>query len=42
MMEKALTRLLGKPPMVFGAGIKTGLNSRMEFNSQQLLSLIHI
>ena len=24
MMEKALTRLLGKPPMVVGAGIKTG------------------
>ena len=36
MMEKALTRLLGKPPMVVGAGIKTGLNIRMEFNSQQL------
>ena len=26
MMEKALTRLLGKPPMMVGAGIKTGLN----------------
>lgn len=36
MMEKALTRLLGKPPMMVGAGIKTGLNIRMEFNSQQL------
>ena len=24
MMEKALTRLLGKPPMVVGAGIKRG------------------
>ena len=36
MMEKALTRLLGKPPMVVGAGIRTGLNIRMEFNSQQL------
>lgn len=36
MMEKALTRLLGKPPMIVGAGIKTGLNIRMEFNSQQL------
>ena len=34
MMEKALTRLLGKPPMVVGAGIKTGLNIRMEFNRQ--------
>ena len=36
MMEKALTRLLGKPPMLVGAGIRTGLNIRMEFNSQQL------
>lgn len=36
MMEKALTRLLGKPPMIVGAGIRTGLNIRMEFNSQQL------
>ena len=36
MMVKALTRLLGKPPMMVGAGIKTGLNIRMEFNSQQL------
>lgn len=36
MMEKALTCLLGKPPMIVGAGIKTGLNIRMEFNSQQL------
>ena len=36
MMEKALTRLLGNPPMMVGAGIKTGLNIRMEFNSQQL------
>lgn len=24
MMEKALTRLLGKPPMVVGPGVKTG------------------
>ena len=29
MMEKALTRLLGKPPMVVGAGIKTGLMGPM-------------
>ena len=36
MMEKALTRLLGKPPMMVGAGSKTGLNIRMEFISQQL------
>ena len=28
MMEKALTRLLGKPPMVVGPGVKTGLNIR--------------
>ena len=30
MMEKALTRLLGKPPMVVGAGIKTGLDIRID------------
>ena len=34
MMEKALTRLLGKPPMVVGAGIKTGLNIQMDTPSQ--------
>lgn len=34
MMEKALTRLLGKPPMVVGPGVKTGLNLRMEVQSQ--------
>ena len=34
MMEKALTRLLGKPPMVVGAGIKTGLNIQMDVPSQ--------
>lgn len=34
MMEKALTRLLGKPPMVVGPGVKTGLNIRMEVQSQ--------
>ena len=30
MMAKALTRLLGKPPMIVGPGVKTGLNIRME------------
>ena len=34
MMEKALTRLLGKPPMVVGPGVKTGLNIRMEVHNQ--------
>lgn len=34
MMEKALTRLLGKPPMVVGPGVKTGLNLRMEIQTQ--------
>ncbi|SFP13483.1 type III pantothenate kinase [Oscillibacter sp. PC13] len=34
MMEKALTRLLGKPPMVVGPGVKTGLNLRMEVQTQ--------
>ena len=29
MMEKALTRLLGRPPMVVGPGVKTGLNIRL-------------
>ena len=29
MMAKALTRLLGKPPMIVGPGVKTGLNIRM-------------
>ena len=34
MMEKALIRLLGKPPMVVGPGVKTGLNIRMEVQTQ--------
>ena len=33
MMEKALTRLLGKPPMIVGPGVKTGLNIRMEIHT---------
>lgn len=34
MMGKALTRLLGKAPMMVGPGVKTGLNIRMEIHSQ--------
>jgi type III pantothenate kinase len=34
MMEKALTRLLGKPPMIVGPGVKTGLNLRMTVQCQ--------
>lgn len=34
MMEKALTRLLGRPPMVVGPGVKTGLNIRLTVQSQ--------
>ena len=34
MMEKALTRLLGKPPMVVSPGVKTGLNIRLAVQSQ--------
>ena len=34
MMEKALTRLLGKPPMVVGPGVKTGLNIRLTVQSE--------
>ena len=34
MMTKALTRLLGEPPMVVGPGVKTGLNIRMEVHNQ--------
>lgn len=34
MMEKALTRLLGKTPMMVGPGVKTGLNIRMEIHNQ--------
>ena len=34
MMEKALTRLLGRPPMVVGPGVKTGLNIRLAVQSQ--------
>ena len=30
MMAKALTRLLGKPPMIVGPGVKTGLNIRID------------
>lgn len=34
MMERALGRLLGKPPMVVGPGVKTGLNIRLAVQSQ--------
>ena len=34
MMGKALTRLLGKPPMVVGPGVKTGLNIRLSNQTQ--------
>ena len=34
MMQKALTRLLGKPPMVVGPGVKTGLNIRLTNQTQ--------
>lgn len=34
MMEKALARLLGRPPMMVGPGVKTGLNIRMEIHNQ--------
>lgn len=34
MLEKAVGRLLGKPPMVVGPGVKTGLNIRMDFQTQ--------
>ena len=34
MLQKALTRLLGKAPMVVGPGVKTGLNIRMEIQTQ--------
>lgn len=34
MMEKALTRLLGKPPMVVGPGVRTGLDLRLAVQTQ--------
>ena len=34
MMETALQRLLGHPPMVVGPGVKTGLNLRLAVQSQ--------
>ncbi len=34
MAAKALTRLLGQPPMVVGPGVKTGLNIRLAVQSQ--------
>lgn len=34
MMQKALTRLLGRPPMVVGPGVRTGLNIRLTVQSQ--------
>ena len=34
MMEKALTRLLGKAPMVVGPGVRTGLNIRLAIQTQ--------
>ncbi len=33
-IEKALTRLFGKPPLRVGPGVKTGLNIRMEIHNQ--------
>lgn len=40
MMTKAITRLFGKPPMTVGPGIKTGLNIRMEIQSQMGADII--
>ena len=40
MMEKALTRLLGKPPVVVGPGVKTGLNIRIENPAQTGADLV--
>ena len=34
MMQKALTRLLGRPPMVVGPGVRTGLNLRLTVQTQ--------
>jgi len=34
MMQKALTRLLGRPPMMVGPGVRTGLNIRIENQGQ--------
>lgn len=34
MMNKALSSLFGKPPMVVGPGIKTGLNIRLKVQTQ--------
>ena len=34
MMSKALTRLLGHPPIEVGPGIRTGLNIHMDFHNQ--------
>ena len=34
VMEKALQRLLGRPPMIVGAGIKTGLNFHVIWENQ--------
>ena len=34
MMEKALAGLLGRPPMVVGPGIRTGLNIRLSVQAQ--------
>ena len=34
MMEKALARLLGRPPMVVGPGVRTGLNIRLTVQTQ--------
>lgn len=33
MMERALTRILGKPPMIVGPGVKTGLNIRLTYQT---------
>ena len=34
MMEEALTRILGKPPMIVGPGTKTGLKLRLTYQGQ--------
>lgn len=34
MMERALTRILGKPPMIVGPGVKTGLKMRLTYQGQ--------
>ena len=39
-LQKALSRLVGRPPLQVGPGVKTGLNIRTEIHTQLGVDLV--